>query len=312
MVKNVKAAKRGLLILALGNRSTHLPTNVKCADYIQYVITNNHTIFGVFCFNAVHPLRYDVRIATLITTLAMSFALFNLLYYYFEKAQSSRLESFEEFLASTAGTTSSTGSLALALIGSPFLTIMDFLAWFYVALPCCLPGHTYGYRHGSRWISKYIVVFLAILVMSMTFNLVLKESTIATPTSGEFIGGGLLLFSITIFGLRILVTSILFFIRYPKDYGFYYEQYRKVTSGKEDGDDDYSEAEAGERDLDLSDDDSTGSESGGSESGSDYSSRSGSDSGSESGSDSGSESGSDSDSDDSGSESGSDYSSDES
>lgn len=254
MVKNKTLAKRGLLVLALGNQSAHLPGNSYCIDYIQFVFTNNHTVFGIFCFNKLHPIRYDIRISSLLATIMLSFAVFNALYYYFQTLEQDE----NNILSNSTGTTD---TLAISAIGSVVMVIVDFIIWFYVALPCCLPGHNLGGHSKSRWIGKYIVLAIALLLCTVSFIIVLRDQSSSETSVRLLLDGGAVLFAISIFGLRIVVSSILFFWNYKRDHEFYETQVSGITGSSKgvggDGSDDDSDYSVQERDLEVGSDDSS-------------------------------------------------------
>mmetsp|Transcript_1680 Transcript_1680/g.2597 ORF Transcript_1680/g.2597 Transcript_1680/m.2597 type:complete len:285 (-) Transcript_1680:453-1307(-) len=262
MVKNKTLATKGLLVLALGNQSAHLPGNSYCKDYLQFVFSNNHTVFGLFFFNPLHPIRYDIRVSSLVATLMLSFALFNALYYYVETLEKVSLDGMNNMLANVTGM-ADTGTLAISAIGAALMVIVDFIVCFYVALPCCLPGHSLGGHSSSRWIGKYVVVLIALALCVPSFILALGETTV-----GVLIVGGLILFAISIFGFRILVSSAIFLWTYKRDYKFYEAQLRGISGtqkGESNDDSDYSvqerDIEAGSDATDESDSSSIDSDS---------------------------------------------------
>lgn len=221
MVKNKTLARRGLLVLALGNQSSHLPGNSFRSDYIQYVVTNNHTALGLFCFNDLHPIRSDIRIFSLAASFLLSFAAFNYLYFYFE----------------TLGKVPGTSTLVISAIGAVIMAVLDFILWFYVALPCCLPGHSLAIHSKSRWIGKYVIFSIAILLCTSSFFLVLGNDG-ADAGVETCIIGGLALFMVAIFVYRIIVASAIFLWIYKRDYDFYEEQLKSIGGDEKNSDED--------------------------------------------------------------------------
>mmetsp|Transcript_4839 Transcript_4839/g.8001 ORF Transcript_4839/g.8001 Transcript_4839/m.8001 type:complete len:353 (-) Transcript_4839:262-1320(-) len=263
--------RKNLVVQALGFQSAHIPGNTHwCQDYLQFVITNNHTVFGIFCFHPCHPLRYGVRLAALVGSLGMSLALYNVIYVYLESVASPTVEKVlnttTRIVDAFSGQEISSEQLVVTIIGSPLLTFFDLAIWGIAALPCCLPGHVLGSWSSWRWIGKFLVVVIIMCVSILSFWIVVLRTgvyeaedqlngTIASgglvddvvnfgdaleatfsgrPETVDFIVGGLIQFAFTMLFTRIFASSVAFVFKYPKNLEKYEKKlknYKKKLKG---------------------------------------------------------------------------------
>ena len=181
MAKSARpVTRRDVIVNALGAKSSHLPGNTMWQDWSQYVITNNHTLFGIFCFHPLHPLRYSVRIVALVGSLAMSMTIYNLIYVYFQRIENTTIVSFVNgtgrFVEHFVGEQYPSEKLVLSLCGSPFLSLFDsVIIWHIATLPCCLPGRICAEYAHLRWLGLAAVIVVVFLTTIASIWLIIER-----------------------------------------------------------------------------------------------------------------------------------------
>ena len=176
------ATRRELYINALGMKTAHLPGNNMYQDWSQFVITNNHTVFGIFCHDKLHPLRYDVRIVALFGSLAMALAIYNIIYLYFQAVTndtvvSTSIAGISRAVENVTGKEVASESIVISLIGTPFLTFFDYaFIWYIAAVPCCLPGNICGKYRKFRWVGLVAVIAIVLVTTILSIWAVVANS----------------------------------------------------------------------------------------------------------------------------------------
>ena len=180
MGKSEEKQEEQLVAVALGKQSTHLPHYSKGRDYLQFVITNTHTVFGLFCFHRLHPLSYGVRFCALTGSLATSFATYMAIFTFTDALNSEIFDTVtsevEDFIEFFSGHVITTEQLIVSLIGSPILTVFDQLIWQLAALYCCLPGHILGKYSDLRWLGTVLVVGIVFIMVITSLWLIVVNT----------------------------------------------------------------------------------------------------------------------------------------
>lgn len=161
------------LIQALATQAFHLPGYSWCQDWWQFVVANNHPVFGILCHHKLHPIKFVTRVVALIGIITFGLAITNLCYVFFLWNPE-----YDRVLASIVlenGTVLelTTSMLTLYTIGSGIHCMFNLAIWHIAACACCQSG---GFlescaccpslgKHMVRFFVFCIVAFAALIVI---------------------------------------------------------------------------------------------------------------------------------------------------
>ena len=174
------------IMLALANRSYHLPGYGFCSDFRQY-FANNHPFFGIFCKHPLHPIGVGMRIVALVGSILFGLTVSNLFFLLVLQD-----EQYQQVLCTISfGETEyslTTGLLLLWTVGGGVHATYDIGIWYIAACACC-PWNKRCQSYGT-----YFVIFLVVLLASaaslvVLVRVALDESEIDAATLES---GGLL------------------------------------------------------------------------------------------------------------------------
>jgi hypothetical protein len=174
------------IIVALANRSYHLPNYDYCADFRQY-FANNHPFFGIFCKHALHPIGVGMRIVALVGSILFGLTVSNLFFLLVLQDEQYQQELCTISFGDTEYTLTS-GLLLLWTVGGGVHATYDICIWYLAAGACC-PWNERCKSYGT-----YSVIFLVLLLASaaslvVLVRVALEESEIDAMTLES---GGLL------------------------------------------------------------------------------------------------------------------------
>lgn len=81
-----ESEEESFLIQLLAKQACHLPGNTWLQDWMQFIIYNNHTLFGLCCHHRLHPVNTMERFAILLASISFGLAVssgIRLFFYYF-------------------------------------------------------------------------------------------------------------------------------------------------------------------------------------------------------------------------------------
>jgi hypothetical protein len=155
--------KEKKIIVALANRSYHLPAYDYCADFRQY-FANNHPFFGIFCKHPLHPIGVGMRIVALVGSILFGLTISNLFFLLVLQDEQYQQALFTISLGDGEYSLTS-GMLLLWTVGGGVHATYDICIWYIAACACC-PWNKTCKSYGT-----YIVIFL-VLVLAFAASLV--------------------------------------------------------------------------------------------------------------------------------------------
>ncbi len=109
--------EEALLIQLLAKQACHLPGNSWVQDWLQYIIYNNHTLFGLCCHNKLHPVNTMERFAILLASISFGLAVssgIRLFFYYFVDAN--EMDLVVPIISNNSSSNSTTSSNSSSMI----------------------------------------------------------------------------------------------------------------------------------------------------------------------------------------------------
>jgi len=209
----ISEVDRDQTVPALANRNFHLPGNDRWTDdWLQYVIKNNHPVFGICCHHPLHPVRKWSRAVILVGSVSFGLLVTNViwLWFYYHDDETVIRISFgggagTQLHAGAGGDTvnatevatdgdmhgynvegsigSSPGGeviiteamIVLWTVGGALHALFDNTVWFLTACSCCLPGQFLGHLKNSPRYRKYgtYLVTLAVTLVTAAATLII-------------------------------------------------------------------------------------------------------------------------------------------
>jgi hypothetical protein len=158
------------LIIALANRSYHLPGYGLWADLCQY-LNNNHPLLGIFCHHRLHPIKTRMRLLTLFGSILFGLTVSNIFFLlvlsderFQEKMFAVTINEEEWYITS--------GMVMLWTVGGSVHASYDIMIWYIVACACC------PFSKKFRLYGSFLVGFAIVLLLAMTSLIVLVRASL--------------------------------------------------------------------------------------------------------------------------------------
>jgi hypothetical protein len=157
------------LIVALANRSYHLPGYGFCEDLCQY-LNNNHPLLGICCHHKIHPIKMKMRLLTLFGSILFGLTVSNIFFLlvlnderFQDKLFAISINEEDWYITS--------GILLLWTVGGGVHAFYDITIWYIAACSCC------PFSKKCRPCGTYSVVIVIILLLAIaSFFVVLRAA----------------------------------------------------------------------------------------------------------------------------------------
>jgi hypothetical protein len=158
------------LVVALANRSYHLPGYGLWGDLSQY-LNNNHPLLGICCHHKLHPVKMKMRLVTLFGSILFGLSVSNI--FFLMVMNDDRFQ--EKILAITINGEAwyiTSGMMFLWTIGGGLHASYDIMIWHIMACACC------PFSRKCRISGSILVVAAIVLLLAMASFIVLVRASL--------------------------------------------------------------------------------------------------------------------------------------